>query len=296
MTETKGTCPIHKVEFILIEGCPQCLAERQKEFEPVPEGEKVEGLSEEEQQYEAAKADQPEPEKDITDQIVEASKVDHGASESAPETALAIRPGADVEVMDYYEEALKLEEYARKRTIATGKDNEDATDDLAIISKIKKAMDSKRKEYLEPLKAQTDAIRDTYNTLMAPVLAADKITRDKMLAYDAEQRRIRAEQEEINRKRQEAAEAEMRLKGELSESVKLVEVAPEAPKQVRTNLGTAGQRENWKYEVVDIAAVPREYLVVDGAMLNAIAKRHHDTKIIPGIRFFNEPIIAVRAR
>jgi hypothetical protein len=116
-----------------------------------------------------------------------------------------------------------------------------------------------------------------------------------MLDFTREQDRIRSEQEEINRKRQEAAEAEMKLNGELSESVNLVEVSPEAPKTVATDLGTAGQRDNWKWEVVDFALLPDEYKVVDSSLLTAVAKKHHDQKPIPGVRFFNEPIIAVRA-
>ncbi len=213
-----------------------------------------------------------------------------------PETALALRPGADVEVMSYYTEALKLQEYAEKRVITTPEHAATATDDLSQIAKLRKVMENKRKSLLDPLKLQSDAIRDTYNYLMAPVLEADKITRAKMVAYDTEQKRIRAEQEEINRKRQEAAEQEMKLKGELTESVNLVEVAPEPAKRVATDLGTAGMVDCWKYEVVDLLAIPREYLVVDGAMLNAIAKRHHDQKQIPGVRFYNEPTIAVRTR
>jgi len=212
------------------------------------------------------------------------------------ETALVLRPGEDIEVHGYFEEAMKLLEYAEARVIATVEDNKLANDDLSAISKLKKAMDSKRKEYLEPLKVQTEAIRGTYDYLMLPILEADKITRNKMLAFNQAQEWKRREQEEINRKRMEAAEAEMKLKGELSEPVNLVEVSPETPTTIRTDIGTSGQRDNWKYEVIDILAIPREYLVVDSAMLNAIAKKHHDQKPVPGVRFYNEPIISVRAK
>ena len=216
--------------------------------------------------------------------------------EAKESTALTLRPGADVEIINYYNEALQLLEYAEGRVIKTLDDNKSANDDLSIITKLKKAMDGKRKEYLEPLKVQTEAIRDTYNFLMAPVLEADKITREKMLAYDAEQRRIRAEEEEINRKRMEAAEQEMKLKGELSESVNLVKVTQEPAKSVSTEMGTTGMVDHWKYEVVDFALLPDEYKVVDGSLLTAVAKKHHDQKPIPGVRFYNEPFIAVRAR
>lgn len=256
MTE-KGTCQKHG-EFVLTEGCLGCLAEKRGEPVVVP------------------------------DELLQ--------STTSAETALATRLGSDIEVMGYYNEALKLQQYAESRVITTVEDVKLANDDLSIISRLKKAMDSKRSEYLEPLKAQTEAIRDTYNYLMAPVIEADKVTRDKILGFSKEQERIRREQEEINRKRQEAAEAEMRLNGELSESVNLVEVVPEAPKRVSTDMGTTGQRDNWKWEVVDFALLPDEYKVVDSSLLTAVAKKHHDQKPVPGVRFYNEPIIAVRAR
>ncbi len=216
--------------------------------------------------------------------------------ETAPETTVALRPGVDVEVMSYYKDAQRLLGFAKDRVIATVEDNKLANDDLSIISKVKKVMENKRKSLLDPLKLQSDAIRDTYNYLMTPVLEADKITRGKMLAFDAEQRRIRAEQEEINRLRLEAAQKEMKLNGELSEPVEIVEVSPEPAKSVSTDMGSSGTVDHWKYEVFDFALLPDPYKMEDNAQLSAIAKRHHDQKQIPGVRFYNEPIIAVRAR
>ena len=166
-------------------------------------------------------------------------------------TDLALRPGEDIEVRSYYEEAQRLLEYAEKRVIKSLEDNKGANDDLAIIAKLKKTMESKKREYLDPLRNQAEAIRETYSTLMDPIIAADKITREKMLAYSAEQNRIRLAQEEINRKRIEAAQEEMRLNGELSESVNLVDVQPEAPKRTSMEMGSTGQKDVWKWEVID---------------------------------------------
>ncbi len=212
------------------------------------------------------------------------------------ETAVVLSPGEDLEVRGYSHEALKLLEKAESRVIATLEDNKAATDDLAIISKLKKAMEAKKREYLDPLKAQAEAIRETYTYLMAPILEAKQVTEKKMLAYNAEQDHIRREQQEINRKLLEVAQAEARLKGEVTEPLNLVAVEPEVTKKVSTEMGTSSQRDNWKYDVVDLDTLPREYMIPDEPMLNAIAKKHHDQKKIPGVRFYNEPIIATRAR
>lgn len=264
MEETKGHCK--HGEFDLREGCTQCMAERGRHYKLAPEP-----LSN-------------EARKVIAHHVPPA------------ETAVALRPGEDLEAHGYFEEALKLLYNAELRVIGTVEDVKLVNDDLAIISKLKKLMDNKRKALLDPLKLQADAIRETYTFLMTPVLEAGKIYRDKMLAYNAEQDRIRLKQEEINRKRQEAAEAEMRLKGELTESVNLVEVAPEPAKRVSTSMGSSGLTAHWKYEVVDFALLPDAYKMIDTAQLSAIAKRHHDQKQVPGVRFYNEPGISVRAR
>jgi len=209
------------------------------------------------------------------------------------ETTLTLRPGEDIEVRSYHTEALKLLDYAERRVIKTLEDSKTAVDDLSIISTLKKAMESKRKEYLEPLKVQTEAIRDTYNYLMLPVLEAERVTKDKQILFLNEQRRIQQEQERINQQRREAAEAEMKLTGELSES--LVEIAvTEAPKRVLSDLGSSGLVDHWKYEVIDFALLSDEYKIEDSSMLNAVARKHHDQKTVPGVRFYNEPYLATR--
>jgi len=264
MLETKGKCK--HGEFDLLAGCNQCIEERRQagirpEQDEMEDGLNSEGLT---------------------------------LAKETTTTAIAYRPGEDVEVLSYYAEGQKLLDYAEARVIANAEDNKIAVDDLSIISRLKKAMEAKRKEYIEPLKTQTDAINLTYKTLMEPVLSADKITRDKMLAYDARVRAERAEQERINATRIALAEAEMKLNGELSESVNLVEVTPAPGKTARTDLGSSSVTDHWTYLVIDELLIPREYLVIDHAQLSAIAKSHHDRKQVPGIQFVNKPIISVR--
>ena len=190
-------------------------------------------------------------------------------------------------------EALELLAFAQVRIVKTPDEAKSATNDLTIISKLTKAMEAKKKELLQPHKVKMEDIRASYNTLMAPVLEADVITRGKVIVYQKELAERQAKQEEINRKRLEAAQEEMKLKGELTEAVDLVEVQ-EAPKRISTDMGAAGFTDNWKYEVFDFVLLPDEFKVADTAMLNSIAKKHHDQKKIQGVRFYNEPILTVR--
>lgn len=212
-------------------------------------------------------------------------------------TALVnINPETDIEVQRFYSEALKLKEVALQRVIATVDDLAPATEDLSIIARVKKGLNSKKAEYLQPLKEYRDQVSYAFDTLLDPILQADTCTREKILAFNREQDRKRKEQEEVNRLRMEAAQKEMALNGELTESVNLVEVSPIAPNTVRTDMGSAGQRDNWKWEVVDKALVPEEYKIINAGMLTPVVKASKGQLTIPGIRIYNEPSIAVRAR
>lgn len=281
----KGHCK--HGEFLLSEGCPQCVEEQREQST---------GNAPPFQATTTDSLEQPSPLRIV--QSVAAGEIGETitiSNELLEATAIALRPGEDVEVRGYYHESMKLLEYAEQRVIKTVDDTKTATNDLSIISKLKKLMVDKRVEMLEPHVKAADDIRATYNFLMSPILEADKITRKKMLDFDTEQKRIRAEQEAINQQKLEVAERQKKLTGELIET-NLVEVQPEISSTTRAEMGMAGQRDNWKWEIIDPLLIPREYLVVDNAQLTAIARRHHDKKPIPGVRFFNEPIIAVRAK
>jgi len=275
-----GTCK-HGT-FPLRAGCALCIADRMAK-----EGNTEASIAE------AVKAVNVRSEQE--EAVVEAVEAVRRWNKGEPGTAVALRPGEDIEAHGYYEESLRILEYAKGRVIATLEQAQSATDDLALISKLTKLMEAKRKALLAPLEAQKKEIRDTYDYLMLPIQEANKVTRSNMLDYDMKQRRIQLEQEEINRKRLEAAEAEMRLKGELTESVNLVEVT-EAPERVRTDMGLSTTTDRWKYRVDNPALLPREYMMPDDAMLSSIAKKHHDKKPVPGVTFYNDPFITVRTK
>lgn len=210
-------------------------------------------------------------------------------------TTLATLPGSDLDVVGYHKEALGLLAFAEKRVIASQDDVKLATDDLSIISRLKKQMEAKRKDYIAPLLEQQKAINETYKTLMNPILKADQITRLKVIVFNAEQDKIRKEQEEINRLRKEAADKDAALhNGEISESVNLVEVSEGAPKTTRTDMGSASTMMIKKWKLVDMAQVPEEYKILDSARVTKVVKASISS--IPGIEIYEEPTLSVRAK
>lgn len=254
MQETKGHCK--HGEFLLRDGCAQCIAENTGTPPATFIG--------------STTGDLPEP-----------------------ETAVALRPGEDIEAHGYFEEAQKLLEYATALVITSDEIVKGATNDLSIISTLKKAMDSKRKALLEPLKAEMDAIRDTYNYLMEPVLKADRITRDKILAYRQEQERKRQEAEDIAKMEREAAERKAALTGEPVVTPEPVEKMPETPDHYRADMGTLGKAMLHKWEVIDFAQVPDNYKKIDAGAVTNVVKSSKGKIVIPGIKIWSEESLRV---
>lgn len=215
-------------------------------------------------------------------------------NETTTTAMVRVNPQIDTEVMAFYNEATKLQEYAQARVITTAEDLKPATDDLSIIARVKRALEEKRREYVKPLQDHVKIVNDAFKSLMQPIETADQITRTKILAFQATQELKRREQEEINRLRLEAAQKEMELKGEITESVQLVEVSPEAPKKVQTEMGTTTTFKVRKWEIIDFSLVPDDLKVIDAGKVTKLVKAGIGS--ITGIRIWEEDSLRVNTK
>ena len=206
---------------------------------------------------------------------------------------IQVRPEGNKAVIALYEEGCKLQRYAEARIIVADADVENATNDLSLIAKLKKAIEGERKGYVGPINDHLKAVNEAFKRFIEPLEIADKITRQQVLGYRAEQDRLRAKQEEINRLRMEAAEKEMALKGELTESVGLVEVRREQPEHYRAEMGTLGKMKVRKYRVVNFAELPDQYKIENSALLNKVVKAGIPS--IPGVEIYEEETLRVTA-
>ena len=205
-----------------------------------------------------------------------------------------IYPQGDNAVVLLYNEGVRLRQYAEARVVKTDGDVKGATNDLSLISKLKKAIEEKRKEYVGPINEHLKSVNDAFKQFTEPLVQADAITRQKVLDYRKEQERIRREQERINQLRLEVAQAEMKLKGELTEPVGLVEVKPEQPEHYRAEMGTLGKFMVPKFELVDFSLVPDEYKILDTVKVGKVVRA--GLRSIPGIRIWEEESIRVTTK
>jgi len=207
---------------------------------------------------------------------------------------LMVMPGQDSAVIALGDEIVKLAIYAQALTIDDNEDMNRATNDLALMSGLKKSLEEKRKEYLSPLQHHVKEVNGVFKLLTEPLEAANTMVKQKMLVYKKKLDDERAEQQRINDMRMEASEREMRLKGEMSEPVGLVDVSPPAPTRVQTDVGTVGTAKIKKWEIEDFSKVPDEYKMPDAAKIGKVVRAGIPS--IAGVRIYEEESMRVTLR
>lgn len=208
-----------------------------------------------------------------------------------------VAPSIDPTVIKLRDEVQKLLAYSQERKVASVQDAESATNDLSIISQLKKTLEEKRKEYLQPLRDYTSNINDAFKLISDPLNEADRITRDKVLAFKQYQEQLRREAEEAARLQREADEAARKVReatGEIMpERTEANVIVPEVSKHVHADLGTTGMITIKKWEVSDFALVPDKYKEPNSKLIGSVVRAGGE---IPGIRIWEEQTLRVTAK
>lgn len=146
-----------------------------------------------------------------------------------------------------------------------------------------KAVRALERSFLDPINDKIDALRD----------ATEKW-------YTAEMRRIAAEEERRRKAAEEltdlAADAEASGDGETAAEAVAAAVMEDATVSVVPKCAGTTMRETWKAVVVDLAQLPREYMIVNQSMLDRMAQATKGAVPIPGVRFEKSYINSTRAK
>jgi len=215
---------------------------------------------------------------------------------ASPDNSIAvinIAPGDDLAVLNLREEVTKLSNYATCRVIKSDEDLTPATDDLALIARLKKALKDKQDEYVRPIKSHLDKVQFVFKDLLACLDDIDKTNREKIAAYRAEQLRRQREADELNRQALELArrQAEFSGTGEITVDTTPIESAP-VINRISTNTGTSSFRKDWKWRIVDRSKIPSDYMIIDAARITKEVKA--GVRDIPGIEVYCDEIMQVR--
>ena len=197
-----------------------------------------------------------------------------------------------------------------------------AADELKAITARRKQIDELRLSLTRPLDDSKARIMTLFRAPTERLLEAEEALKRGMLTYHkTEQRRIadEARRQAENEERERVASLHAAQKAaqeagdeEAAENAhEEIEAASVAPRALATQMPKAhgiSTRENWKSEITDFAALViaagraaevgdmtmLAYLIPDTTAINRIARALKAQTRIPGVRVYNDAVIAVR--
>lgn len=170
-----------------------------------------------------------------------------------------------------------------------------------------KRIESFRLAIVGPLNDHIKNINGIFKKIMEPFERNDSTIKQKRDVYLREQERLRIEEQrrideqhrkeqaaldEARRKEQEKLNKKAEKKGIEAPILPPATVLPPPPKvevsqTVRTDIGRSTVRKIMKFEVIDLALVPREYLMPDEKKIGAAVRAKLATQI-PGVKIWEE--------
>lgn len=165
-------------------------------------------------------------------------------------------------------------------------------DDIKRAHELHKSLTRKRAQAVDPIEAE-----------------ARRLGRE-MAAWDAEQQRRRREEEARLAREAKAREEALALEQAAlmreqgvpeAEAMAVVEQAIEAPAPVVTLAPAAPKvegvsyRSDWRFEITDPHAIPREYLAIDEKKIGGVVRALKGAAKIPGVRVYEVKTPVVRA-
>jgi hypothetical protein len=210
---------------------------------------------------------------------------------------IKVNSGTDPMVLSLKSEVTTVRAKADAFTFKDNSDLKVATEDLSIIARLEKALKERQSEWVSPIRDFLESVNAPFKAMLEDLDVAKRTVKDKQKTFILETERKRREAEELDRQAQELARKQAAANGGAFTVDTTPVLRPEvAPTKTHTDLGSTGLRAHWTFEVTDFAALPNEYKVADKVMLGEIARKYHNGKPIPGVRFFDDPGIATYTR
>lgn len=180
--------------------------------------------------------------------------------------------------------------------------NEEQYKEAGELLKKIKAFEKEVERQLEPIvKKAYHAYKATLNLKkeqLEPLKKAEKLIKNKMTEYYAEQERKRLEEERRKREELLRQEEERRLKeaeetGDDSVLDKPI-ILPKIKSDKALKQEGISFQEVWKFRIVDKSKVPEEYKIIDEKKIGAVVRAMKQNTNIPGIEVYPEKIMRVK--
>lgn len=211
------------------------------------------------------------------------------------------------DVRELTEETAAILSQAEGFKISTAVSYQLAADELKRIKAASKKLDEVRKAITSPMDAAKKAVMDFFRKPAEQLKQAEERIKDAMLVYqtdleqkEAEERRQAEAAAKAERERLEVAAAREADRGEFGTVAEIATTAAQivaAPVVRREVPKVAGVsfRETWKFEITDLNAIPREFLLVDETKIRKVVQAMKGDTNIPGVRAYAEKTLAAGA-
>lgn len=195
----------------------------------------------------------------------------------------------------YEDEIAGMLQIAENHQIVDDDSNRSGIEMASQAKRLGKTIEDMRKERIKPFQDFTRSINNLAKVYTDNLEKIERLLKQKINAYLSKLRLEKFEAErraqDEARKLQERLDAESAAKG-LPQVEVPMPVLPQKSEPVRTEEGSASQRKEWKWKLVNLADVPREYLVLDTVALNKAVRA--GARAIPGIEIYQEESVQIR--
>lgn len=249
------------------------------------------------------------PQAEIPIAVKEIETVEPNAHNIPQTTSLTtVNPKDDMLFIDLGNKAITLSQYAQTRVITSTDDLKACADDLNLINQLTKLAKDSLRIYIKPFTDYVDEVKADFKLVLDPLEEAYKLNRAKSTAFLQEQKVKQLEAEELNRQQEELTLRMAAAKGMVATESGVINPAtgevvvptkkmdiPPTTKKVYSATGSIAMTDNWQWEPEDLTQVPRQYLMLDRALITRAVKQEK-VRNIPGIRIFNAGGIRVTQR
>lgn len=199
------------------------------------------------------------------------------------------------------DEAPKLLDQSQNILIKDDASYEAQGNNLRVVKTMLATAKEKQKELLAPfeigvknfkafLKPPLDALAKAESNIKRALLAYDQVLEDQRRKAEREaEAKAKKDKEKLEKKAEKAEE-----KGDLekAEDFRFEAETKPVPTVVKTQPVSGVQFKTiWKYRIVDVKKIPRDYLMVDKGALNALSSAKGRVKV-PGVEFYSEKTVA----
>lgn len=213
------------------------------------------------------------------------------------------------EVQEVTTTALAVPDQARAIVVIDNASYAAAAELLITIKGIRRKIEDTFKPIKQKMDAAKKEVLDQERAADAPLRQAEDYLKPQLAKWDAEQERIRREEEarlrEEARKREEEArlqaalEAEKNGQKEEAESIldeKPAYIPPVVLPKATPKVQGISYRDNWKFRITNPNKIPKEYMVPDEKAIGVIVGRLKERCNIPGIEVYCEKVVAAGRR